>query len=58
VGIDDDGVPDQASDVVIGAGALVLLLRFDETLLGRVDLGMSFHLRHICQCDIGVQCGQ
>jgi hypothetical protein len=44
--IDDDGVPDQSGDVVIGSGALILLFCLDETLLGRVDLGIGFHLRH------------
>jgi hypothetical protein len=52
VGVDDDRVPDQTSNVVVGTGALILLFRLDETLLGLVDLGMGFHLRHICQCDI------
>jgi len=43
VGVDDDRVPYQTGDVVIGTSALILLFCLDQTLLGRVDLGMRFH---------------
>jgi hypothetical protein len=44
MGVDDCGVPDKPADVVVSAGALILLLGLNKALSRLIDVWVSLDL--------------